>query len=288
MRIFQSLWTKPALDKRWDQSKQLEANIWLYSLSAVYAKKQNVTLILYTDTLGKKLLQHLPYDEIHTTLNKIPSNIPTMIWAYGKFMALKEEPLGSVHIDGDVFLKKPEVIKELDSNDYDVVVQNYEGATGIYTDTENKMIKYGVLNHGDLDTQHAFNCGVVGFNNAKLKNTYLDFYFKTTANVAKSRNLKSIMEKDKYFCVDLPLEQHSLAVLSKRYRVKSLLENGGDEWWGNLTKESAVKIGYQHLIGKEKYSFIERVKFTLLVLDKDIYFKTKEAIQKYINFGKEE
>lgn len=282
MRFFQSFWTKPAIDKRWDQSGQLEANIWLFALSAVYAKKQGVTLVLYTDTLGQKLLGHLPYDKVYTTLNNIPANIPTMIWAYGKFMALREEPIGSIHIDGDVFLKKPEIIKEMEFKDYDLIIQNKEWTAVTYTGIEATMARYGELNKADFDKyQTAFNCGTVGFNNPTLKKTYLDYYFGAAGNIAKNKALKTYMQNDKYFCVDLPLEQHSLAILSQKYKVKSVLKWFDEEYMGDATFKRATELGYQHLIGKDKYSHIERVKFTLLVLDKDMYFKTKAVIQKY-------
>lgn len=286
MRIFQSFWTKPAIDQRWDQSGQLEANIWMYALSAVYAKRLGVTLVLYTDTLGQKLLGHLPYDRVYTTLNNIPSTIPTMIWAYGKFMALKEEPLGSIHIDGDVFLKKPEIIKEMNFKDYDLIIQNKEWTMVTYTGYEETLARYGEL---DLKTfqkyDTAYNCGTVGFNNPTLKNTYLDFYFKATDSISRNKALRAYMERDKYFCVDLPLEQHSLAIFAEKYRVKAVLKWFNDEYNvkngdGGVYKR-AEELGYQHLIGKEKYNYVDRCKFQLLVLDKDMYFKTKAAIQKY-------
>ena len=284
MRIFQSLWTKPAIDQRWDQSGQLEANVWLYALSAVYAKKQGVTLVLYTDTLGQKLLGHLPYDKIYTTLNNIPSNIPTMIWAYGKFMALREEPLGSVHIDGDVFLKKPAVIKELSSKDYDLIIQNKEWTYNTYQGVESVMARFGEIDYEKYDSYRtAFNCGVVGFTNAALKKTYLDYYFGATDSVARNKGLVEHMKNDKYFCVDLTLEQHSLAIMAQKYKTKILLKVANEDYWGNAVRQKAEELGYQHLIGKEKYEYIDRVKFTLLLLDKDIYFKTKSILQKYNN-----
>lgn len=285
MRIFQSFWTKPALDKRWDQAGQLEANVWLFALSAVHAKRQGVTLVLYTDTLGQKLLGHLPYDKIYTTLNNIPSNIPTMIWAYGKFMALKEEPIGSIHIDGDVFLKSPKIINEFNFKGYDLIVQNREYTMSTYSPIEATMVKYGELNKSYFDSyKEAFNCGTVGFNNEKLKKEYLDFYFKSTSNIAQNRAMKEYMAKNRYFCVDLPLEQHSLALLARPYKAKIVLKgNNGNEFWSGDTRVRASELGYQHLIGKDKYSLIERVKFNLLALDKDMYFKTKAAIQKNKN-----
>lgn len=283
MRIFQSFWTKPAIDRRWDQQGQLEANVWLFALSAVYAKKQGVTLVLHTDTLGKNLLGHLPYDKVFTTLDTISLNVPTMIWAYGKFVALKEEPLGSVHIDGDVFLKKPEVIKELSTKDYDLIVQNKELINHTYKSIENTMIRYGELTDEKyIANDTAYNCGVVGFTNSSLKQAYLDFYFKSTARLTNNKALKAFMETDKYFCVDLSLEQHSLPFLAKNYRTKILLKVDEEDYWGQNTRDKAEQLGYQHLIGKEKYSYIDRVKITLLTLDSDMYFKTKKAIQKYI------
>ena len=283
MRIFQSFWTKPAIDNRWDQQGQLEANVWLFALSAIYAKKQGITLVLYTDTLGKNLLGHLPYDNICTTLDDIPSDIPTMLWAYGKFIALKEEPLGSIHIDGDVFLKKPEVIKELDMRGYDLIVQNKEYINSTYKNIENTLIKYGELTKEDyIASKSAFNCGVVGFTNAQLKQSYLDFYFGKTTKIASNKAIKAFMTTDKYFCADLSLEQHSLPFLARNYKTKILLRIDKEDYWGKNTKVRAEQLGYQHLIGKEKYSFIDRVKLTLLTLDQDIYFETKNAIQKYI------
>lgn len=284
MRIFQSLWTKPAIDQRWGQSGQLEANVWLYALSAVYAKRQGVTLVLYTDTLGQKLLGHLPYDKIYTTLNNIPSNIPTMIWAYGKFMALREEPLGSVHIDGDVFLKKPAVIKELSSKDYDLIIQNKEWTHNTYQGVESVMSRFGEIDYEKYDSYRtAFNCGVVGFTNATLKKTYLDYYFGATDSVSRNKGLVEHMKNDKYFCVDLTLEQHSLAIMAQKYKTKILLKVANEDYWGNAIRQRAEELGYQHLIGKEKYEYIDRVKFTLLLLDKEIYFKTKAILQKYNN-----
>lgn len=284
MRIFQSFWTKPAIDQRWYQSGQLEANVWIFALSAVYAKRQGVTLVLYTDTLGKKLLGHLPYDRVYTTLDNIPSNIPTMIWAYGKFMALREEPLGSIHIDGDVFLKKPEVIREMGTKDYDLIIQNEEWAHNTYESIEDIMARFGEIDREKYaNYQTAYNCGVVGFTNAQLKKSYLDYYFGVTASVAKNRALRAHMEADKYFCVDLTLEQHSLVMLAQKYKTKILLKVDNEEYLGQAVRNRAEQLGYQHLIGKEKYEYIDRVKFTLLLLDKDIYFKTKSILQKYNN-----
>ena len=100
-------WSKPALNNRWDVEKvfQIINNIWYYTTSVAYLKKLGQQIELHTDDFGLKCMDHIPYDKIHLTLNTIPSNIEPYIWAFGKFWALKDCPLNTIHIDGDVFIK---------------------------------------------------------------------------------------------------------------------------------------------------------------------------------------
>lgn len=281
MRLFHSLWTKPAKDKRWDQSSQLESNIWLYTLSVLYAKSSGATIVLHTDTLGKKLLSHLPYDEIYTTLDNIPESIPSMMWAYGKFMALQREPLGSIHIDGDVFIKSPKTLAALDMTNYDMVCQNLETARGNgYGEPRDLLIASNIITKDFEYDQFAYNCGCIGFNSPALKEEYLNFYLQKTQLVAQNPSARRVLHKDKYFIFDLVLEQQSLYILSKKgnYSVKTLLSPNTE--WGQVIQD-AIALHYQHLIGKDKYSFIEQCKFIILATNPDIYYKTKEVIQKY-------
>lgn len=280
MRVFHSLWTKPALDKRWDTSSQLESNLWLYTLSVIYARKQGLEIVLHTDSFGKNLLGHLPYSYIYTTLDKIPSNIPTMVWAYGKFMALKEESLGSIHIDGDVMITSKECVKALNYDGNDLIIQHVENS---YPGYLQPLIDNKVVSSRFFDTNYAYNCGIVGINNAELKNAYLNYYFDSTEKVANNKILKKEMDLDKHFCVDLPLEQWSLAILAKDFKVKSLLKGISQKFWekGSDIQENALSLGYLHLIGKNKYDVIDKVKFYVLALDKNLYYKTKEVINKY-------
>lgn len=283
MRLFHSLWTKPALDKRWNQSGQLEANLWLYTLSVIFAKQQGFDIVLHTDTLGKKLLGHLPYNQIYTTLDKIPSNIPTMIWAYGKFQALKEEPLGSIHIDGDVLLTNKKLLEALEFNNTDLIIQNIEGC---YTYMMDQIQFFQYCPTHFLSTNFAYNCGIIGINNSKLKQQYLDFYFQYANKLANNTAFRKKVANDKNLCPDLVLEQWALATLAKPYKVKKLLCGSNTIQWhdkrSNVMSDAAY-LGYIHLIGKDKYKAIEKVKFYILALDKDLYYKTKEIIEKHKN-----
>jgi hypothetical protein len=80
------------------------ANIACYILSCLYIKRhEGFQAILYADdeTINLMKLLKVPYDEFHQIKSK---NYPANIYAYPKFLAMSQEPLGSIHIDGDVFI----------------------------------------------------------------------------------------------------------------------------------------------------------------------------------------
>ena len=282
MRIFQTLWTKPALDNRWDIGNQLKNNLWIYALSATYAKQLGITLVMHTDSLGAELLKDFPYDEIYTTLDNIPNDLPSMVWAYGKFKALEQEPLGSIHIDGDVFLKNPEIKNLLNFSNYDLIVQNKEPITAFnYVQMETFMKECNWFDTNIFSLDYALNCGLIGINNLKLKQTYLNYYFNAINNALSISRLRERIENDKCYCIDLPIEQHSLAKLSNGYNVKCLLKNGNEEMHGDATKQKAYEIGYHHLIGREKYRFIDKIKFTVFILNKQLHDNLEKTINEY-------
>jgi hypothetical protein len=93
----------------------------------VVHEKIDVKKILHTDSLGKELLGFLPYDEIHLTLNVLNDlNIHERVWAAGKIWAQEAEPIGSLHIDGDVFIKTEKLRDLIFNSKKDLVTQNIE------------------------------------------------------------------------------------------------------------------------------------------------------------------
>ena len=109
LRIFHTLWTKPLKEER------TPVTLLCYAISFHYAKQMGAEVVLHTDSLGAEMLSFLPYDEVYIDLDDIPDNI-TRFWAYGKLYATKQEPLGSVHIDGDVFLRDPQLADYFKTN----------------------------------------------------------------------------------------------------------------------------------------------------------------------------
>jgi hypothetical protein len=84
----------------------LFVNVATYTLSCLYAKKSGFTIYLHTDEKGARLLSHCPYDKIIVDLKAEDFPLADILYAAPKLKILEKYPLGTIHIDGDVFFKK--------------------------------------------------------------------------------------------------------------------------------------------------------------------------------------
>lgn len=273
MALFQSFWTKPAVNNRWETEGQLEANIWIAALSCCLLDKHGIPVTMHTDDFGKELLQHLPYTEIKTTLNKIPENTPIGQWAVSKFYAQLEHPLGDIHIDNDVLIGSKKLYEEMCNSRYDVIVQSVE-STGLagknfYKIPEKLLLKGKVLNNPVGVA--AYNCGIIGFKNQQLKDQYIKDYFDFYEKAVKVPELNQLLNTNDYTC-ELIIEQAHLRELAADKRVKCVLD----------CEEDARTKKYCHLLGRRKYYQIDQVKALLKKVNPKIYNKTKEIIEKYV------
>lgn len=285
-----TFWTKPALNDRWNVNKidQIIKNIWYYTLSTVYIKRLYHNIELHTDDFGMKCLDHIPYDKIHLTLNSIPNYIKPYSWAFGKFWALQYCPLNSAHIDGDVFVKS---IKCLDkiygyiNEGYDGVFQNTEhGCTPnypIYGDTVKLLstLRYPVW--GDRFGVTAYNTGFLLFNNQNYKEDFLSEYFRCHKDCGSNKVIAQQCELNRHECPDLIIEQQFMYDLAqhKKLKIGTLLQ------FNNMHND-ANGIGYQHIIGKQKYDDynIKNCTQTLLRLDRELYIKTLNKCRQIHNY----
>lgn len=269
-------------EKRWGyEPEELQrGDLLTFALSVLYIKKLGHTIVLYTDDDGKKLLGELPYDEIYTTLNDIPEDIPPMMWAYGKFFAMKNEPLGAIHIDGDVFIKKQECLDKITSGNYDILLQNIEcepdtkEGVRIYSWSWDRLKNIKFTDEFDwLHGYFGYNVGIIRIQNQELKDKYFNFYFNNVDYIKSQKNAIEQLNTDTIACPDVILEQQALYELINRdgYNVKLLLSNTKDF---SVTQLDARLMGFQHLIGKKKYSLVTRVKKVLSIIDPELYEKT--------------
>jgi hypothetical protein len=250
--------------------KWLAINTILYTLSVMTLKKCGYYVKLYCDDVFynciKGISDHL-YDEIDLS----PTNFPTPpkhIYADIKFRVMKNEPLGTIHLDGDVFIFNPNVLNNIVDKDFDVLVQ------GIETDKNTECIYWYSSSRSFLrckkpewakrDCQAMYNCGVVCIKNEQLKQEYFDTYWKMYEEYDKN----GIKE---YTVPDIIIEQQYLVDLCDKhgYKVETILPELNH-------REYAGSIGYSHLIGESKYKQITNVLKVIYKYNKETYLKIKD------------
>lgn len=265
-----------------DSNRQIESTIWCYASSVAYARRLCEPIKLYADDYARELLDFLPYNEIHSL--EVPAEIPTDFWAAGKFFALQQMDLMDIHIDGDVFIKSPDLMDlinyELSIND--LIVQSIENSWTYENEYYIKCIellrKNNIVLPNDLaDCTPAYNCGLVGFNNEELKQKYINHYLdsvkRVSANTSAMREIKSSND----IWLDLIIEQQHLYALSADYNVCNLLGTEEVEVYAN-----ARKWGYQHLLGSEKWENLDKIKRQLYNLDREIYNRVEKQLSKIL------
>ena len=246
-----------------------ETNFFLqaicFVLSCIYAKKSGFSINLHTDAKGYEYLNMCPYDNIYVDLDNVDLPAPKL-YAAVKFKVMEKYPLGTIHIDGDVLLKTPKLLQSLEFDNYDVIVQSFE-APPLYGWGWDESAS--VWNNCDYPVwanrqcKIMYNCGVIGFNNAEIKQEYFNTYWYMYNQYLKKGIVKPSVP-------DLVIEQQFLydLCLNKNYKVKELID-------GSCPSKSANEIGYQHLIGETKSKEYIKIIDNIKKLDINIYNKLK-------------
>lgn len=271
MALVHSLWTAPMLNNERGQAsnKQILSAIWCYASSVAYARKNNAEIHLYADDYARELLGFLPYDNIYPL--EVPEWIPTDFWAAGKFSALQKMSLGDIHIDGDVFIKTSKLCDILENSidSADLIVQSQENSwvyeNEFYINCLRIIRDYNIDVNGLPEYSPAWNCGLVCFCNEELKQKYINHYYSCVQRVSETSGALEKIRENKETWLDLLFEQQHLYTLSQDYKVCNLLGVG------KAVSINAYRLGYQHLIGPEKWIYINKTKNQLYNLDKDIY-----------------
>lgn len=296
MNFYHVLWTQPMKKNRWYYSYEdnVRMTIYYYGLSVAYLKKLNQTIDLYTDSEGKKILEHLPYDNIYVVLDDMDKDIPGCNWAAGKIESFKYSKLGDIYIDGDVFIKRQECLdKILENTNFDGYFAGVENPQQLpFTSNEDdpdyeiKKNKYNMIYWEynklmeDFDFPlnipiyglNACNGGLVIFNNQEYKDKYLYAYDYMLNQIKNSERIKEEYEKNGYLCLDLITEQRFFYEVGKEYKLGFLL----DYWERDndidyrLCKQ-ANAIGFQHVLSNAKYDLLDRCIRNLKIVDENIY-----------------
>lgn len=248
MNLTTSLWTNPMEQGRWNLEKesQLKNTLMMCGLCVTYAKNNGAHITMHCDSSAAKHLENFGYDDIVVDLDnlEIKKSSSTVMWAAGKFVALDSEPLGTIHIDNDVYLKSEKCIQNMEFSGYDFIIQNIENCS--YDELE---IFKNLIPTVDMDVKHACCVGIVGFNNRKLRDDYVSHYnyYKDNLEIDKNGN--------NHLNADLILEQVYLynRMIKDGYTCKMLI---GDIRKNTLNQiqQKSYEMKFEHMLGPAKYT----------------------------------
>lgn len=281
MRFVHSLSTIPILNRpeyKIPEFYRLVGQIVLSALSVVYIKKNKHVIVLHTDSIGKKMLDFLPYNEIYATLDNIPEHVHPSFFAYGKMQAMENEPLNSIHIDNDVFLKEKIVYDLIRDCKYDLLVQHteicdeYDRFCKFYKDNPDFIKTLGL----DPNFNKSYNTGILNFRNQELKDLFIYNYKQIVEHYSKTC-FKTLTENSELI-PDLYPEQVNIYQISRNYNVLPILDRYMFDYF-----EFGKLIGYEHLITALKYTKTDYVLDILSEINPDIFLETMEHIKYYMN-----
>jgi len=213
MKLIHSFWTKPYVIGGHLDGSELRKNINCFAYSVACAKKLGAAIELHTDNLGKKLLEFLPYDNIHTTLEGFECD--TTLWAAGKIETYKHLEIGDVYIDGDVFVEREFALYQLFNISADVLfLQTENSHINHYQNEQNRLSKIPF----EFSWDKPYCCGVVRFSNAEAKEKYISKFEKCIEQMKKGDYVLD-------FSLNILFEQWLSVREIKEYNIATLYRN---------------------------------------------------------------
>lgn len=274
IRFVHSLSTRPLLVNCYgiDGLKRLLTQAAYFALSVAYLKREGQYVVLHTDSLGRAVLGHLPYDEVHLTLDEMPRDINPRFWAASKFVALSHEQAPCVHIDGDVFIKNAEVVNMIDElmAEADVVFQGRDKAEMYAMERPlfEREEEFCNAHHCYPDGRDAYNTGLMGFSSENVLHDIVGNYLEVVKHFSATYGTE--LDKNTFLTPDLIAEQKMIEgyVRDNALRCKLLLEQ----------PEDAAKIGYQHVYTIDKHNDLPRCLETLRIISPEIFENTARLL----------
>jgi len=244
VNIIYSLNTHPIIHNRWHMGNKFEDTIYMTATSILLSSLWYDTIKLYVDPVGFPYLSELPCEVI-----KLDFDNHQELWMESKLYAMKNEQNPFVHLDTDVFIKKPiEFVFDK------VIVERKDVAYYYY----NNLISFFDPYFEDLafwnpEIKFAWSCGIIGFNDMELKNEFLQCYntLKTILNENRLEYESFKKGHKGYLEVALLLEQYNLTSLLSHLDINPNVLIPGDSI--QAQSQYANEIGYTHLLGASKY-----------------------------------
>lgn len=275
LTFFHSFWSKPMFElNRWNNGVTFYKNLWYFAASLLQVKKlfPDCKFNIHCDSFSLPYFMKMPYDKFFIDLDK--NTCPVNLWASGKMIALENEQLGAIHIDGDVVLEDGlivDLINEYRTGKYDIIVQNCEDPYTKEYELLNKEWGEDYINKYLRSKYASFCCGTIGINNKKLKKSYLDCYKYFVTKFLQIPNLDFIF-KENNINFDLVFEQGLLYKLFEQNQYKPLLIFNKllEDYKVGTVEKDVEKAGYFHYIFQRKYEEESLNKIKEIVKKNDI------------------
>ncbi|CAL2090315.1 DUF6734 family protein [Tenacibaculum sp. 190524A02b] len=241
-KIIYSLDTYPLINNRWNMGNRLKETIYMTALSVLQSHLWYPEIELYVDETAYKYLYMLP-----CKVTLIPHNWNADLWMKVKMQAIEKQTQPFVHIDTDIFLSKyvsfdfDKVLLERKEASYK---RHYKPQLAFFNAYTNHLTFW----HNDL--QKTYSCGVIGFNDMKLKSQFIKAY-QEVEKVYTNFKQEYIPFKKKGYEPCIVIEQYTLACLLDKHKITPTLLLEGESLFQHTKK--AKEIGFSHLFGVKKY-----------------------------------
>ena len=258
MKIAHSMYTPPlhrrGTNGNLEYQRLFAANSLYYTISALLLRKHGISPVLFCDEEALKVgkIDESLYERVIVLPDERISKLSPRFWASGKFACYAHPEWQSdwVHIDGDVFFLKPDLLEVIRQDKSDVLIQDLEVEQGYEEIT--RPVKDIFLNQPFLqlpastaENAVSYNVGVISVRNNELRKKYVDTYFAVAQKMTDCANLAQYHK----MTVDLFAEQEVLALLSKKYTTKTLLP----DFAVRTEFRENDELGFRHYTGTLKY-----------------------------------
>ncbi len=242
-----SLNTHPISNNRWNMGNKFKETIYMTALSVLYGCRVFDRVELYIDPIGYEYLNELPCQ-----VTQVHFDDDQEIWMKSKIYAIKDQTEPFVHLDTDIFLRKPNLF-EFDK----VLVERKDNGYHNYRDLISFFDPY--CQHFDFwnpTIKYAWSCGVLGFKDLQLRDDFVTAFevmehILATHQEAYAEFKQGCHHGGGYLEPSLVLEQYNLTSLLTEKHVEPRLLIQGENHYEQ--SKYANEIGYVHLLGASKY-----------------------------------
>lgn len=249
--------------------------------SCLYARHSGFRISLYTDERFEDVVKFAPYEKIHVVDFKL-NNPSDKLLHSTKITALENEPLGTIHIDGDVFLKNKILKSLMNFDDAGCIVRTIDivDDSNMVSQTINDLSSIAYHPYMSREMSKVCDCSIIGFNNESLKNEWISGYSNMMNNITENGTSFGLFSRP-----DKVMEGKLIHDICKFLRIKiKQITKGETNLDEEVRKHNLDVIGLERVMVDKKED-ITRCLLIIKLLDHYAYQKVVDLwYDKYSEF----